>query len=210
MRASITIAVLSASSALAVSLPPCASTCVSQGPGFGSCGTFDVKCICSDTTLLADLACCVSTACSAADQQNTIDYANSLCAGQGVSDLPQSATCSAGASGAASSTGSATGSMSSMSTSIPASVSSSVSSVLAAASSGTTSTVNSSAASSASASAASAQSSASKSAVSAQSSASSANSAAAASATSSSEAKATYGASGMGVGVMLAGLIAAI
>lgn len=48
-------------------LPTCAASCV--GNSFGNCGTLDVKCICSDTALISGLACCVSTACSPADQE---------------------------------------------------------------------------------------------------------------------------------------------
>ncbi|KAM0701281.1 hypothetical protein Q7P35_011642 [Cladosporium inversicolor] len=89
-------------------LPTCATSCV--GTSFGSCGNLDVKCICSNTELLSGLACCVSTACEAADQEKTIQFANSLCGGQGVNNLPQSATCAAGA---ASSTAAASGTSSS-------------------------------------------------------------------------------------------------
>lgn len=49
-----------------VGLPACAGSCVTT---FGSCGNLDVKCICSSTNLIAGLACCVSTACNAADQE---------------------------------------------------------------------------------------------------------------------------------------------
>ena len=49
-------------------LPTCATSCV--GNSFGSCGSLDVKCICSNTELLSGLACCVSTACDAADQES--------------------------------------------------------------------------------------------------------------------------------------------
>ena len=48
-------------------LPSCAGNCVSS---FGGCQQLDVKCICSDSTLIANLACCVSTACDAADQES--------------------------------------------------------------------------------------------------------------------------------------------
>nr|POE82733.1 gpi anchored cfem domain protein c [Quercus suber] len=91
----LTLAGFCASVASAAGLPSCASSCVTS---FGSCGEFDVKCICSSTTLIAGLACCVSTSCGTADQEETIKFANALCAGQGVNDLPQSATCAAGAS----------------------------------------------------------------------------------------------------------------
>jgi len=48
-------------------LPACAQGCI--GTSFGSCGSLDVKCICSDTSLIQGLACCVSTSCDQADQE---------------------------------------------------------------------------------------------------------------------------------------------
>ncbi|EMC91475.1 hypothetical protein BAUCODRAFT_135071 [Baudoinia panamericana UAMH 10762] len=198
-------------------LPACAGSCV--GTSFGSCSTLDVKCICSDSSLLSGLACCVSTSCNAADQNGTrstttplppqpshpiptnapsaatINFANSLCQGYGVTNLPQSATCASTSSGAAASSttaaavAAASGSSSANSTiSIPASLSSAFVSASAAASH------------------------ASSSAVAAASSASRAASSTAASAASqtSSGAVATNVAGGMGAGLVLAGLIAAL
>jgi len=49
-------------------LPSCSKSCV--GTSFGGCGTLDVKCICSNKSLIDGLACCVSTACDTADQQS--------------------------------------------------------------------------------------------------------------------------------------------
>ena len=57
-------------------LPSCATSCV--GNSFGSCGSLDVKCICSNTELLSGLACCVSTACDSADQESEILPSSSL------------------------------------------------------------------------------------------------------------------------------------
>jgi hypothetical protein len=51
-------------------LPTCAATCV--GTSFGDCGSLDVKCICSSTTLLSGLSCCVSTACNEDDQKSKL------------------------------------------------------------------------------------------------------------------------------------------
>ncbi|KAH9826141.1 GPI-anchored CFEM domain protein [Teratosphaeria destructans] len=78
-------------------LPACAASCVTN---FGSCNQLDVKCICSSKTLIADLACCVSKVCDAAAQASTITFANALCQGQGVNDLPQTATCASTAASA--------------------------------------------------------------------------------------------------------------
>ncbi|KAK5110800.1 hypothetical protein LTR62_005511 [Meristemomyces frigidus] len=185
-------AALATTAVLAQNLPTCASNCLAGGPGFGSCNGLDVKCICSDSGLLSYLSCCVSTACDAADQAGTIKYASALCAGQGVTDLPTAATCSAGASGSASSA--------TATSSLPASLSS----ALAAASTTASSTGSSAGTSASSSSGASAQSSASK-------AVSSATSAAAASATSSSGANAVgYGIRGMGLAAVLAGMVAAV
>lgn len=49
-------------------LPSCAGSCVSTD--FGGCGSFNVTCICSNGPLIANLACCVSKVCSAADQES--------------------------------------------------------------------------------------------------------------------------------------------
>ncbi|GAM90670.1 hypothetical protein ANO11243_087150 [Dothideomycetidae sp. 11243] len=76
-------------------LPQCTNKCISND--FGGCGTLDVKCICANKPFIAGLACCISVACDAADQAATIQFADSLCSGQGVTDLPTAATCAAGA-----------------------------------------------------------------------------------------------------------------
>lgn len=67
----LTLLVTFASAALSASipgLPTCAGNCL--GNSFGSCTQLDVKCICSDTSLIQNLACCVSKACNAADQES--------------------------------------------------------------------------------------------------------------------------------------------
>lgn len=58
-------------------LPTCATSCV--GTSFGSCGSLDVKCICSNTELLSGLACCVSTSCDAADQESETPHPRACC-----------------------------------------------------------------------------------------------------------------------------------
>ncbi|KAL2350778.1 hypothetical protein BJ546DRAFT_378024 [Cryomyces antarcticus] len=85
-------------------LPSCASACV--GSNLGGCSTLDIKCICNNANLISSLSCCVAGACSASDQQKTINFASQLCAAQGIT-LPTTATC---ASTASSTSGSATGS----------------------------------------------------------------------------------------------------
>lgn len=60
------LATLTVVSAGVPGLPSCASSCV--GTSFGNCGALDVQCICSDSSLIASLACCVSKSCDAAGQ----------------------------------------------------------------------------------------------------------------------------------------------
>ncbi|KAL4951208.1 hypothetical protein BDW69DRAFT_196666 [Aspergillus filifer] len=57
------------------------------------CGLIDVECICASRSFIEDIACCVSTACEQQDQEATLDFANGICGGAGISDLPQTATC---------------------------------------------------------------------------------------------------------------------
>ncbi|PNS17704.1 GPI-anchored CFEM domain protein [Sphaceloma murrayae] len=97
-------------------LPSCAGTCVTSD--FGGCGPLDIKCICSNKSLIDGLACCVSTTCNAQEQGNVISFANSFCGSYSVSDLPQAATCAPGAAStptaAASASTTATGSSASV------------------------------------------------------------------------------------------------
>ncbi|GAB1735455.1 hypothetical protein NU219Hw_g3086t1 [Hortaea werneckii] len=87
-------------------LPSCAFGCVSN---LGGCNQLDINCICSDTELISGLACCVSKECDSEDQDKTIQFAQNLCGGEGVDNLPTSATCASTASATASSTGTRTG-----------------------------------------------------------------------------------------------------
>lgn len=65
-----TLALLSALAAAQIpGLPNCAANCV--GDSFGSCGSLDVQCICSNKELLSGLSCCVSKSCSKEDQDST-------------------------------------------------------------------------------------------------------------------------------------------
>ncbi|KAK5173465.1 uncharacterized protein LTR77_002146 [Saxophila tyrrhenica] len=96
---------LLASSVLAQNpgIPTCAFDCVT---GYGGCGQFDYQCICSNQDYIAQMACCVSKNCDKADQDSTLEFANALCAGQDVNNLPQTATCASTASSASSTSGS--------------------------------------------------------------------------------------------------------
>ncbi|KXL48641.1 hypothetical protein M433DRAFT_148660 [Acidomyces richmondensis BFW] len=176
-------------------LPPCAQNCVTS---FGSCNQLDVKCICSDTSLIANLACCVGKVCDAADQNATITFADSLCAGQGVSDLPKAATCAPGATAGTLASASATASSSATS---------------GMTSTGTMSSTTTTTGSSASAASSSALSSASSSVSSALSAASSSASSAAASSSSSAAAAMPVNVPWMGstgLGLVFAGIAAAL
>ncbi|KAL4961436.1 CFEM domain-containing protein [Aspergillus stella-maris] len=73
-------------------LPACAQDCAT-GSIPEECGLIDVECICASRSFVEDIACCVSTACEQQDQEATLDFANGICGGAGVSDLPQTATC---------------------------------------------------------------------------------------------------------------------
>ncbi|GAB7345399.1 hypothetical protein MBLNU457_3740t1 [Dothideomycetes sp. NU457] len=84
-----------ASAANIPGLPSCAGSCVSTD--FGGCGSLNVTCICSNGPLIANLACCVSKVCDQADQDSTIKFADALCQGNGVTNLPTAATCAPGA-----------------------------------------------------------------------------------------------------------------
>ncbi|KAI6800569.1 hypothetical protein KC363_g1098 [Hortaea werneckii] len=87
-------------------LPSCAFGCVTN---LGGCNQLDINCICSDSELISGLACCVSKECDTEDQDKTIQFAQNLCGGEGVDNLPTSATCASTASATASSTGTRTG-----------------------------------------------------------------------------------------------------
>ncbi|QKX62650.1 uncharacterized protein TRUGW13939_09811 [Talaromyces rugulosus] len=78
------------------SLPSCAISCATDSIP-SDCG-LDVKCICSAQSFISGVSCCIADACNADDQKTTIEYADKICAGVGVSNLPTSAVCSSTAS----------------------------------------------------------------------------------------------------------------
>ncbi|KAI9039088.1 CFEM domain-containing protein [Aspergillus affinis] len=81
------------------SLPSCAKDCATNAIP-EHCGMIDVGCICSDKSFLSSISCCVSNKCSEDDQKTVIQFANQICSGAGVKDLPKSASCASGASSA--------------------------------------------------------------------------------------------------------------
>jgi len=78
-------------------LPTCAQSCV-QLPS--SCNPLDVKCICSAQSFLSSITCCVAHACSQADQETTVKFAQQLCGSAGVTSIPSAAVCPTSTSGA--------------------------------------------------------------------------------------------------------------
>ncbi|KAL4756428.1 CFEM domain-containing protein [Aspergillus foveolatus] len=85
-------------------LPDCAQGCA-NGAIPSKCSPVDVECICATRSFIDDMACCVGKSCNADDQkkltsivsQAALDFANGICGGAGISDLPQSATCASDA-----------------------------------------------------------------------------------------------------------------
>ncbi|KAM0802825.1 hypothetical protein BDR22DRAFT_842557 [Usnea florida] len=82
-------------------LPDCAKPCASTLPS--QCN-LDVSCICSDSSWISGISCCISTKCSPSDQQKTLNVAVQLCDTVKVT-LPSAASCpaSTGATAGASS-----------------------------------------------------------------------------------------------------------
>ncbi|KAL2828683.1 hypothetical protein BDW59DRAFT_159481 [Aspergillus cavernicola] len=73
-------------------LPACAQDCAT-GAIPDACGLIDVECICAERTFIDDMACCVGKSCQPEDQDAALEFANGICGGAGITDLPQSATC---------------------------------------------------------------------------------------------------------------------
>ncbi|KAI1914734.1 hypothetical protein LOZ58_006337 [Ophidiomyces ophidiicola] len=112
-------------------LPACAQECATNSIP-KNCG-IDVKCICSATSFLDAITCCVAQKCSSSEQEATIKFANGICGTAGVTNLPQSAVCSTAPTPSGSSSSSPTASRSTSAAS--GSASSSVLSTAAASSS---------------------------------------------------------------------------
>ncbi|KIX07134.1 uncharacterized protein Z518_05111 [Rhinocladiella mackenziei CBS 650.93] len=73
------------------SLPQCAQTCALSAISSTGCAVTDAHCICSASTFLSSVASCISTACSPADQQATLTFAQQYCLSGGVTiTLPSS------------------------------------------------------------------------------------------------------------------------
>ncbi|KAK2614243.1 hypothetical protein N8I77_001089 [Diaporthe amygdali] len=88
-------------------LPTCAQGCASKffsGGSYAGCGT-DPKCICANQDFLGNVACCLVGACSEADQQSAITFAQQICSANGVS-VPSTVSCSTASGASATATGS--------------------------------------------------------------------------------------------------------
>ncbi|KAK7903674.1 hypothetical protein LTR67_001694 [Exophiala xenobiotica] len=66
------------------SLPSCAVSCATNAIGSTGCALTDAHCICTASTFLSGVESCISTACSPADQQATLQFAVSFCGSAGV------------------------------------------------------------------------------------------------------------------------------
>jgi len=76
-------------------LPKCATACVGNSLTSGTgCSSLNVTCICLSSGWIANLACCVSKGCNQADTDTTIKFAQQICGGVGVNNLPATAGCS--------------------------------------------------------------------------------------------------------------------
>jgi len=75
-------------------LPPCAQKCADQylRGGIGNCGS-DPKCICSNSSFIDSIACCLIGVCDAPAQTQAVVYASSLCSAFGVTTLPTAVNC---------------------------------------------------------------------------------------------------------------------
>ncbi|KAF8863363.1 hypothetical protein BDZ45DRAFT_119052 [Acephala macrosclerotiorum] len=89
-------------------LPSCATTCLTafeSGSSIAGCNSIDIACICSNTSFLSSIACCLAAQCSLADQQAATTYALNLCKANAVTNLPTAVSCTSTATSG--STGSA-------------------------------------------------------------------------------------------------------
>ncbi|KAH6988397.1 hypothetical protein EDB80DRAFT_816625 [Ilyonectria destructans] len=89
------IAALVSASVLAqdlTSLPACAQTCALGAISSTGCAVTDARCICKSTSFLSSVESCISTTCSASDQQATLTFAQQFCSSAGVTIVPHAAT----------------------------------------------------------------------------------------------------------------------
>ncbi|PKX95714.1 CFEM domain-containing protein [Aspergillus novofumigatus IBT 16806] len=82
-------------------LPDCAKSCATNSIP-ANCG-LDVKCICTDSSFISGISCCVLQSCAPDQQQEdahpffptaAVEFANRICRTAGVTNMPQSPSCS--------------------------------------------------------------------------------------------------------------------
>ncbi|KAL4896435.1 hypothetical protein BDV59DRAFT_198815 [Aspergillus ambiguus] len=83
-------------------LPSCAQSCATDSIP-KKCSMIDIACICGDSSFITNISCCVAKTCGSAEQEGkpplpSIKFANQICSGAGITDLPQSASCAGGSS----------------------------------------------------------------------------------------------------------------
>ncbi|KAF7156856.1 hypothetical protein CNMCM5623_000701 [Aspergillus felis] len=84
-------------------LPDCAKSCATDSIP-ASCG-LDVKCICTDSSFITGISCCILKSCPPDKQQEeeedahpffltaAVQFANQICKTAGVTNMPQSPSC---------------------------------------------------------------------------------------------------------------------
>ncbi|CCF46180.1 hypothetical protein CH063_15012 [Colletotrichum higginsianum] len=65
------------------------------GNAIAGCSNLDIKCICSNAGFLDGIACCLASACPAAEQENAVKFAKNICTGAGVT-VPDQVVCKSG------------------------------------------------------------------------------------------------------------------
>jgi len=76
-------------------VPSCAVPCVLQytsGSSIAGCNNLDASCICANQSFISNIACCLVSVCSEADQQAATAYADQLCKANGVI-VPTAVSC---------------------------------------------------------------------------------------------------------------------
>ncbi|THH17989.1 hypothetical protein EW146_g2916 [Bondarzewia mesenterica] len=69
-----------------LNLPSCALPCLANA-NFGSCGSSDIKCLCSTPSFISSVTTCVESSCSSSDAQSALNAASSECASVGASGI---------------------------------------------------------------------------------------------------------------------------
>ncbi|KAJ6260036.1 hypothetical protein Dda_5682 [Drechslerella dactyloides] len=65
-------------------LPTCALSCAISSIGSSGCSQTDIACVCSASSFLSGIQTCIEGSCTAQEIKQTLDAAQVLCAGAGV------------------------------------------------------------------------------------------------------------------------------